>query len=69
MDYQSYKEVYFHVYCPSCKHVKIKNTEEPCNECLSNPTNLNSHKPVKYEKKETKRSNERGTLQTTTRTN
>ena len=54
MDYQSYKEVYFHEYCKTCKHKNIKNTEEPCDECLGEPTNLNSHKPVKYEK-ETKK--------------
>lgn len=55
MDYQSYKEVHFHEYCKSCKHKNIKNTEEPCDKCLGEPTNLNSHKPVKYEKKEPKR--------------
>ena len=52
MDQQSYKEVYFHEYCKSCKHEKVKDKDEPCNECLSEPTNLDSHKPVKYEKKE-----------------
>lgn len=55
MDYQAYKEVYYHKYCVDCKHRKVANTEEPCNECLSEPTNLNTHRPVKYEKKETKR--------------
>ena len=55
MDYQNQKEVYFHKYCETCKHRKVENTEEPCNECLGEPTNWNSHKPVKYEEKETKR--------------
>lgn len=54
MDHQAYKEVYFHEYCKKCKHEKVKDTEEPCNECLGEPTNWNSHRPVKYEKKETK---------------
>ena len=54
MDDQSYKEVYFHEYCKTCKHRSVKNNEEPCDECLSEPTNLNTHKPVNYEKKETK---------------
>lgn len=49
-DYE-YKEVYFHEYCKKCKHEKIKNHEEPCNECLSEPTNLYTHKPVKFEEK------------------
>lgn len=44
-----YKEVYFHEFCKTCKHKEVKNTEEPCNECLDNPTNLYSHKPVKWE--------------------
>ena len=55
MDYQAYKEVHFHEYCKTCKNRKVSNTEEPCNECLSEPINLNTHRPVKYEKKETKR--------------
>lgn len=50
MDYQGYKEVKFHEYCKTCKHRKKKNNEEPCEECLSEPTNLNTHKSVNYEK-------------------
>lgn len=46
------KEVYFHMYCEKCKHEKVKDIDEPCNECLDNPTNLYSHKPVKFEEKE-----------------
>ena len=45
-----YLEVYFHQYCKTCKHKDVK-IGEPCNECLGNPVNLHSHKPVKYEKK------------------
>lgn len=54
MDHQAYKEVYFHEYCPKCVYRKISNTEAPCDECLSEPLNWNSHKPVKYEEKGTK---------------
>ena len=54
MDEQAYKEVYFHEYCKKCKHQNVKDTEVPCDECLSEPTNWNTHRPVKYEKKETK---------------
>lgn len=43
------KEVYFDKYCASCAHNSLKDYESPCNECLSNPTNDNSHKPVNYE--------------------
>lgn len=61
MDHQSYKEVYFHEYCKSCKHKNVKENEEPCEECLSEPTNLNSHKPLNYEKGTS--TNERSTVQ------
>ena len=54
MDHQSYKEVHFHEFCKKCKHEKVKETETPCDECMSEPTNWNSHRPVKYEKKESK---------------
>lgn len=47
-----YKEVYFEEYCHKCKHEKLKESEDPCFECLSEVTNLNSHKPVKFEAKE-----------------
>ena len=43
-----YKEVYFHGYCENCKHYNISENLEPCNECLSNPVNLYSHKPIKF---------------------
>ena len=45
------KEVYYNEYCNSCKHREKENTDEPCNECLGEPINLYSHKPVKYEEK------------------
>ena len=48
-----YKEVYFDEWCKSCKHKDVKDTEHPCDECLSNPINLYSHKPVKWKQKET----------------
>lgn len=52
-DLEPNKEVYFHEYCKTCKYKDVKNTDDPdwhiCDECLSNPINLYSHKPVKYE--------------------
>ncbi len=51
MDDRGYKEVYFHEYCKKCKYEKLKETEKPCDECISEPTNLHTHKPVKYEEK------------------
>lgn len=51
MDHQAYKEVYFHKYCEKCKHKKLADNESPCGECLNEPLNWNTHKPVKYEEK------------------
>ena len=49
-----YTFVNFNKYCKKCKHYSVDDIKgkEPCNECLSNPVNLNSKKPVKYEEKE-----------------
>lgn len=44
-----YKEVYFDKYCPKCKNFTKFMTDDSCNECLSEPTNLHSHKPVRFE--------------------
>lgn len=41
-----YKEVYFCDYCKTCAH-----EEDPCNECLTYPANLHSHKPIRWEEK------------------
>lgn len=46
------KEVYFGEYCKKCEHFKVEDSEEPCNECLENPFNLYSHKPVNFKEKE-----------------
>jgi hypothetical protein len=54
MDYQDYKEVYFHEYCKKCEHKKLEETEEPCSDCMAEPTNLQTHRPVRYEEKEKK---------------
>ena len=51
MDYEDQKEVYFHLYCKTCKHKETPDHKHPCNECLENPTNTDSHKPVNYEEK------------------
>lgn len=43
-----YKEVYFDVYCERCKHWEKDALESPCDHCLDNPMNLQSHKPVDF---------------------
>ena len=45
------KIVDFAYYCKICKHADKEGIEDPCNECLSYPTNIDSHKPVKWEEK------------------
>ena len=51
----NYKEVYFDGNCKTCKHEKEDVTEDSvCEDCLSNPININSHKPVRWEAKDTK---------------
>lgn len=42
------KEVYFDKYCRTCEHKNLREDQEPCNECLTNPVNLYSHKPIKW---------------------
>ena len=44
----NYKEVYFGEYCTTCEHKNLKEEEDPCDECLSNPVNLYSHRPIKW---------------------
>ncbi len=46
-----YKEVYFDQYCKNCKYKDLKESDDPCDECLNEPVNLYSHKPVKWEEK------------------
>ena len=47
-----YKIVDFKKYCETCKHKDVKEVKDPCNECLDNPMNAHSHKPVNYEERE-----------------
>lgn len=46
-----FKEVIFYDYCSKCKHSDKPEDDDPCHECLNNPVNVYSHKPVKFEEK------------------
>lgn len=35
--------------CKTCKHLKNPETEEPCDECLSNAVVQDSRVPLRYE--------------------
>ena len=48
---EDYKEVYFSQYCYNCKYEKTLESKDPCDECLKNPVNIYSHKPVNWKKK------------------
>ena len=52
MSNEGFKEVYFDQYCKTCEFWNTKDVEDPCNECLGEPCNLHTHKPVKYKEKE-----------------
>lgn len=49
-----YKEVYFSEFCKTCKYDKDDENDinSPCYDCLAEPVNLYSHKPVKWEGKD-----------------
>lgn len=47
----NYREVDFEKYCKTCEHRDLTELDDPCFDCLDEPTNLNSHKPVKYKEK------------------
>ena len=52
MEQNSDKEVYFSTYCDKCQYSDLKEEEDPCYECLDNPVNTYSHKPVNFKEKE-----------------
>lgn len=45
------KEVDFYGYCATCKYEKEAETSEKCSECLENPVNFESERPVCWEEK------------------
>ena len=51
MNQDGYKEVYFGEYCKTCEHFNKDSDQKPCCDCLNEPVNLHSHKPVKWEEK------------------
>lgn len=42
-------EVFFEEYCKTCKYKNYSETDSPCAECIAEPVNLYSHKPVKWD--------------------
>ena len=46
------KIVEFDNWCYKCKYFKTKETEEPCTDCLDEPVNDDSHRPVYWKEQE-----------------
>ena len=42
-------------YCNKCKHEKCPSSQDPCHDCLNNPTNVHSHRPINFEWKPKKK--------------
>ena len=47
-----FKEVYYSDYCKKCKYEKASESADPCWDCLNEPFNQDSHKPVKFKEKD-----------------
>ncbi len=49
---QQTKEVFYNEYCDRCVHKDEKNKQggenDICEECLTQPYNYDSHKPIKF---------------------
>lgn len=52
MNIDKTKEVYFSEYCKTCVHKSEDESSDSCDECLENPSNEYSHKPINYVKGE-----------------
>lgn len=46
-----YKIVDFYKYCDKCLYKELDPSKDPCDECLTETTNLYSHKPVNFKDK------------------
>lgn len=46
--------VEFGVWCPKCEHYEKKENESPCDDCLTEPVNAYSRKPVYWKAAATK---------------
>ena len=51
MDSNGMKIVKFELYCRKCAYFYKKESEDPCNKCLSEGGRLYSHKPSEFVEK------------------
>lgn len=45
-------EVNYKEWCPKCEHFKLAEHEDPCHDCLNEPVNDDSRKPVMFKEGE-----------------
>jgi hypothetical protein len=45
------KEVWFDEYCKTCEHCDKSEGDYPCCDCLNQPYNNDSHKPIMHKEK------------------
>lgn len=53
------KLVDYNKYCPLCEYKNLEDYRDPCNDCLNNPVNWNSRKPIRFKEKEDAKTNDR----------
>lgn len=53
------KFVLFNKWCKHCVHSEKKENEEPCDHCLEEPINTDSHKPVLFKQKDNEEQEEK----------
>lgn len=46
------KRLDFKTYCKTCEHKDLEEKFDPCNDCLAEPMNANSDKPVYWKEAE-----------------
>ena len=51
MNIDDLQEVRFDLFCKKCVHCDKAENEDPCNECLAQYMNTESHRPVYYKEK------------------
>ncbi len=48
------REVDYATYCPKCKSFKVLETDEPCNECLTECAREGTKKPINFKEAKVK---------------
>ena len=54
MEESKQKFVEYDKYCLKCEHLNSPEDEDPCDECLRECVNWDSHKPINFKEKEGK---------------